>query len=156
MHYDHTQKGVLHWALLVPSAFLLYGAGYAFQDGDPIAWLLLGAAFATGALAPCFAHLRVRDAGDALEIAFGPLALFRRRVPYAEIVTAQEGRSRLIDGWGIHFVPRRGWTWNIHGFAAVELELTRGRRLRVGTDDGAGLVAHLHSRAGLRESRTTT
>ena len=156
MGYDHTQKGLLHGLLIALAVLFVAMAPTAHAEEPWAGALLVGMAILFIALAACFAHLRVRDAGDTLEVAFGPLHVFRRRVRYDEIVSAREGRSILLDGWGIHFVPGRGWTWNIHGFAAVELELTRGRRLRIGTDDGARLVAHLKARAGLAEVRTTT
>ena len=54
---------------------------------------------------------------------------------YDQIADVQIGRSTLIDGWGIHRTPGRGWIWNIHGFRCVELDLHDGSRLRIGTDE---------------------
>ena len=75
-----------------------------------------------------------------LRLRFGPLPAFSRRIPRAEIVSAERGRSAVIDGWGIHWVPGRGWTWNVHGRDCVELRMTDGRQVRVGTDDPVGLL----------------
>jgi len=146
MPYDHTQRGLLHWLLGGISVLFWALAAPAWAD-EPVAGVILlvvGAVMAL--LAPCVAHLRVRDEGDALRVAFGPWHLLSTRVPYADVEAVAAGRSRLIDGWGIHWMPGRGWTWNVHGFEAVELTLSRGRRLRIGTDDPAGLAAFVASR----------
>ena len=147
--YDHTQRGVLHWLLGGLAVLFLALAPTAYEDEAVAGLILTGVALLLGGLAPCFAHLRVRDRGADLEIGFGPWRVFRTQVPYDEILSAAPGRSALIDGWGIHLIPGRGWTWNIHGFAAVELRLRGGKRLRIGTDDREGLAAFLAARAGL-------
>ena len=96
-------------------------------------------------LSLCFAQLSIREAGDRLDVAFGPIPLFRRAVAYDDIRSFTVGRSAFIDGWGVHWVPGRGWTWNLWGRDCVELDVG-GRRLRLGTDDPAGLEAHLAAR----------
>ena len=68
------------------------------------------------------------------------------RVRYADVETVEPARSNFLDGWGIHGFPGRGTIWNVHGFDCVELRLKSGRRLRLGTDDQAGLLEHLRSR----------
>jgi hypothetical protein len=90
-------------------------------------------------LAASFRQLSVEDEGDSLLIQFGPLPLFRRRVPYAEIDKVQQGRTTILDGWGIHLSPSGGWTWNLWGFDCVDVFLTRKRKVRIGTDDPKGL-----------------
>jgi hypothetical protein len=72
-------------------------------------------------LAVSFRELTVEDEGDSLLIQFGPLPLFRLRVPYAEIDEVQQGRTTILDGWGIHLSPSGGWTWNLWGFDCVDL-----------------------------------
>lgn len=149
MSYDHTQNGWFHWLLVALCVLFVFMADVPLEEEPPpewVPWLLRGMGALFLLLAACFAHLRVRDDGDALLVQFGPVGLFRRRVPYADITAAAAGRSKLIDGWGIHHLPGRGWTWNLHGFDCVELELTRERRLRVGTDDPQGLETFLRMR----------
>ncbi len=148
--YDHTQKGLIHWLLLL---FAFGGAVWGWRaasDGEPriVVLGLIGLAALFTVLSGCFARLRVRDAGDALEIRFGPVGVFGRRVRYTDIETVAVGRSSLIDGWGIHGLPGRGTIWNLHGFDCVELRLRGGDRLRIGTDDPQGLAAFLESRRG--------
>jgi hypothetical protein len=73
--YDHTQKGMIHWIVAGSGlgCLVLASSGDIAAEGG---WIALGIAGLLGFLAPCFAHLRVRDAGDALEIAFGPVRVF--------------------------------------------------------------------------------
>ena len=92
-----------------------------------------------------FAHLSVRDEGESLAVRFGPLRLFGTRIQYADVSSVQRGRSALIDGWGIHCIPGRGWTFNLWGFDCVEL-VVKGRALRIGSDDVDNLVTFLQSR----------
>ncbi len=148
--YDHTQKGILHWLVAGTGAVCLASASAAINA--PAASWIVALLVAVGGLflllAPCFARLRVRDTGDALEIAFGPWRLFKRRVRYDEIVSADIGRSTLVDGWGIHRIPGRGWIWNIHGFRCVRLEFRDGSVLRVGTDEPEQLETLVRTRIG--------
>ena len=76
---------------------------------------------------------------EELSVQFGPIPLFGKRIPLAEIAQVEAGRSGWIGGWGIHYLPGRGWTYNLWGFDCVELNLN-GKRLRVGTDDRDNLV----------------
>ena len=150
MGYTHTQRGPLHW-LLWGSALLL--AVLVIVVPPEAAWvqgLLLVVAVSVVFLAFCFRSLTVRDEGTALAIRFGPSALFRRSVPYAAMRAAKRARSAILDGWGVHWLPGRGWTMNLWGRDCVEIELDRGL-LRVGTDDPDGLTAFLEAR--LREGR---
>ena len=147
--YDHTQTGVLHWLVAATGlvcAFAASGATSAAAHG----WLLFLPALVLLGLAPCFAHLRVRGTDTALEIACGPISVFKKSVRYDEVEAADIARSTLIDGWGIHRTPGRGWIWNVHGFRCVELQLSDDRRLRIGTDDPEGLEAFLRSRIATR------
>jgi hypothetical protein len=97
-------------------------------------------------LAFCFRELTVRDEGEWLDVHFGPIPLFRRKVVYANIERAERGRTTVLDGWGIHFSPQGGITWNIWGFDCVDVYFHKGRKLRIGTDDPAGLEAFLKQR----------
>ena len=101
-------------------------------------FLLLGASFR---------HLAVEDRGDHLDIHFGPLPLFRRRVRYEDMRDVAVDRTTLLESWGIHMSPRGGWVWNIWGRDCVVIHLETGT-LRVGTDDAANLEAFLRQRIG--------
>lgn len=96
-------------------------------------------------LALCFQHLTIADEGDRLAIWFGPLALFQRRIPYADIQSVEIGRTMLIEGWGIHLsLLRRGWVWNIWGRDCVVIQ--HKGILRLGTNDPESLLQFLKAR----------
>ena len=78
--------------------------------------------------------------GDGfVDVRFGPGPI-RRRIALSEIVSADIGRNRWYWGWGIRLTSQ-GWMWNVSGLSAVQLELTNGRRFRIGTDDAERLSA---------------
>lgn len=56
------------------------------------------------------------------------------------VVDAVPVRTRPWNGWGIRLTPT-GWLLNVSGLDAVEIRYAGGRRIRVGTDDPAGLAA---------------
>ena len=143
--YDHTQKGIVHWLVFGTGLFSLWAA-YGAISADSLGWLVLIAVAVFFLLTPCFAHLRVRDIGDELEIAFGPWRVFKRTVAYHQIADVAIARGTLIDGWGIHRHPVRGWIWTIHGFRRVQLDLHDGSKLRIGTDEPEALETYLRTR----------
>ena len=144
MRYAHTQRGRFTWILLGIGVVEL-SVAFVVKPAGP--QLLLGASGLLFLfLSQCFANLTVRDDGERMLIAFGPLRFVRRGIRYDDVVSFRRARSRIIDGWGIHWSPTHGWIWNIDGRDCVEV-LLRGGRFRVGTDDPGGLVKHLSERA---------
>ncbi len=95
-----------------------------------------------------FGSLTIRDEGDRLALRFGPLPVLRKTFRYADITGVEIGRTSVIDGWGIHFMPGRGWTYNLWGFACVKLTLGR-KIIRVGTDDAEGLAKVIREKIGI-------
>jgi hypothetical protein len=142
--YDHTQRAPLHWLLYPPAVFLL-AMGWLNRGQPVLAGTLFGAAILMLALAFCFQRLTIRDEGSWLAIRYGPLPVFRTRIPYADIASVELGNSSWIDGWGIHWIPGRGYTYNLWGFACAKLEV-RGRTVRIGTDDAESLIAFLRTK----------
>jgi hypothetical protein len=108
-------------AFLVVAGLLMAMAGYSFQ------------------------HLTVCDEGDRLAICFGPLPLFKRRIPYDGITGVEIGRTTIMDGWGIHWSPWGGWVWSLSAGRCVIIRRRRGV-IRVGTDDAERLVEFLKTR----------
>ena len=146
MQYCHTQHGRWHYVLYVTVAATLYLAWIVRQE--PVGmWVVLGVAALLFLFTEGFHHLTVRDEGEWLAIRFGPLPLLRKRIPYARIRSAQPDRTALLDGWGIHWFPGRGWTYNLWGYDCVKLSLDRGA-IRVGSDDVENLVRFLRERIG--------
>lgn len=156
MEYSHTQRGRLH--------VLGYALGVAFvwtaavQRTDPWAFvILLLCALLVLSMTRTFAEMTVRDEGTRLAVRYGPTPLFRKLVPYDRIESVELGESRFIDGLGIHFVPWRGWTYNLWGFPCVILHLRNSKYpLRIGTDDGETLLRFLESRLAARDGAQHT
>jgi hypothetical protein len=142
MTYSHTQRGYLH---VLPGVICLLLVIFTLTGASPAPVLLLGSVV-MGLLCLSFAQLTVRGEAESLLVAFGPLSTFQRRVPYADIERVEAERSDILDGFGIHWLPRRGWIWNLWGMDCVKLHLAGDRSLRVGTEDPQGLVAFLEAR----------
>ncbi len=144
MSYSHTQRSPLDTLLFI-GAFAMMSLAFWLHDEAPAfyACVLASAGMLFGA--GTMGRLTVEDDGDALLIRFGPLPIFRKRIGYARITAARSSRSSIIDGWGIHWVPGRGWTYNLWGFDCVELTVD-GKTLRIGTDDPEGLATFLNTK----------
>ena len=87
----------------------------------------------------------IEDRGEVLRLRYGPIPLFRFRFRYDDISSVDTDRSDLIDGLGVHYIPTRGWIYNLWGFDCVRVTY-RGRRVRIGTDDVEGLAALLRKK----------
>jgi len=103
----------------------------------PDAILLLLAAVLALVVA-LFWSMTVQVTGEDLEFWFGP-GVIRRRVPLAEIATAETVRTTIWQGWGIHWTTR-GWLYNVSGFDAVRVHLKTGKAILVGTDEPGALA----------------
>lgn len=144
--YKHVQHAPL--CLLVYSlAVVFLVPGLVLKSEPPIPWLFPPIGLFMLVLAASFHHLTVEDQGDRLSVSFGPVALFRRSIQYDDIISAEIGRTTILDGWGIHMSLRGGWVWNLWGRDCVVLQMRKGI-LRVGTDDAANLAAFLHQIIG--------
>ncbi len=141
MPYQHTQHGSLHLIVLILGSLMCVGA--CMLRGDQMAfWILAGTALLMGLLGCMFGSLTVRDEGDCLAVRYGPIPFFKATFNYKEITEIAPDRTTWIDGWGIHWVPGRGTTYNLWGFSCVRLTL--GKKVcRVGSDDVDNLVAFL-------------
>lgn len=145
--YSHTQQAPL--CLLIYAIALVFASvGFILNDMPQIPWLFPAIGIVLLVIASSFHHLTVEDQGDALAIRFGPLPLFRRMVRYADIASAEVGRTTLLDGWGIHSSLRGGWVWNIWGRDCVGVHFKNGGTLWVGTDDAENLAEFLSGKVG--------
>lgn len=142
--YDHTQSGPLY-LFAAATAVLMPLVAILLDDEQAAVVLLLGGLLVI-VVSLTIQSLRVVDEDDLLAIRYGPLPLWRRRIRYDQIASAVPDRSSFIDGWGIHWVPGRGWTYNVWGFDCVRLTLTSGSTIRVGTDDPEGLAEFVNKK----------
>jgi hypothetical protein len=146
--YDHTQHAPMYWLVLLP-AIVIAAIAIIVPNDIYVAIPMLLVSGVLVATAMSFRWLRVVDEGTHLAMRFGPLPLLRKRILYANIVAAVRDRSSIIDGWGMHWLPGRGWTYNLSGFDCVRLTLKGGGTARIGTDDPDGLTQFLQQK--LRE-----
>jgi hypothetical protein len=134
--------------LVIALVLVLIGALLVHDRAGKIP--LYAAGLLVSFLAYCFQTLTVQDAGSHLLLRYGPIPLFRKMIRYADMTGVRAGRSSLLDGWGIHYLPGRGWIYNLWGFDCVEIQLGK-KVIRVGTDDPRGLAEFLEQRlAGQR------
>lgn len=139
--YDHTQTAPMYLLIFLP-AIALAVIGFILRGSDPVLpSMLLAVGAAMVVVAFSFRQLNIRDEGDTLAIRFGPIPIFRKRVNYADIAEIARDKTNWLDGWGIHWVPLRGRTYNLWGFDCVRLTLHNGRTIRIGTDEPDRLAA---------------
>jgi len=150
MDYDHTQRGGLR-IILDLSAGLMFVMAWLSRAVRVPALILVATGAVFLALGFCFRELTVRDAGDHLRVRYGPLPLFGTRIRYDEITAVEPARTSWLDGWGIHWLPGRGWTYNIWGFDCVRLTVG-GKTISVGTDDVDNLARFLREKTGCAEN----
>ena len=144
--YRHVQHAPL-CLLIYILALVFLVLGLVLNTEPPIPWLFPPIGLFMLVLAASFHHLTVEDQIDRLSISFGPVPLFLRTVRYDDIISAEIGRTTILDGWGIHMSLRGGWVWNLWGRDCVVLQMRKGI-LRVGTDDAANLAAFLNQKIG--------
>ena len=94
---------------------------------------MLGGLAAIFIIMGLFATLMVEIRDGFLKFRFG-LGLIRKKLKIAEIESCEIVRNPWYYGWGIH-ATRKGWVYNVSGFEAVEIFMSDGRRLRIGTDE---------------------
>lgn len=144
MNYRHTQRAPM-WLIPAILGVASIVAAAAVQHHAPLMMILASFGALMIFISLGFQSLTIADAGDELTVTFGPLPMFRKRIPYSSITSAEPSHTALIDGWGIHWVPRRGWTWNLWGTRCVRLTV-HGQTVRLGTDDPENLAAIIRSK----------
>jgi hypothetical protein len=113
---------------------------------------MAGVAVLVGIVAMSFRRLTVEDQGDFLRIRFGPIPLFGTRVAYSSMTAVTLAKSSWIDGWGIHYLPWRGWTFNLWGFNCVVVHCGK-RVIRIGTNDAGNLANFLTTKISQTNQR---
>lgn len=142
--YHHTQTSPIRFVLF--AVLVLSSLAGWYWRAEFAAWFSMACLSGVTALIwLTMTRLTVVDEGDDLLVQFGPVPLFSTRVQYQSVQTFQATRSRVIDGWGIHYIPGRGWTWSLWGFDCVDVIQDKST-LRIGTDDSENLEAFLKTR----------
>ncbi|OPY37049.1 MAG: hypothetical protein A4E35_01512 [Methanoregula sp. PtaU1.Bin051] len=132
--YEHTQRGdLIIWAVgaaILVILIMTYQFGFVWITAMVICIL----AFALS----IFSTLTVSVCDDTLRIRFGPLPLIRKSWPVSEIASATTVTNPWYYGWGIRWTPT-GPLYNVSGYGAVEVTLTSGKKVRIGTDEPEAL-----------------
>lgn len=143
--YEHVQRGKLLWlafAFILIEGTVLAAAG-SEMPGIAVVIVLLVVIVVVAVIVTA-SKLTVTVAADDIVLWFGA-GWPRKRISRDQIVAHRVTRNHWILGWGIRWFPG-GTMWNVWGRDAIELDLASGRRLRIGTDDVAGLTAALSDR----------
>lgn len=82
----------------------------------------------------CFQSLTTTVSETSLRVHFGPIPLLEKKVLLEKIVSVRPEKSSLLDGWGVHWTPGKGWIYNMWGFDCLAINLST-RNFRVGTND---------------------
>lgn len=93
-----------------------------------------------------FSSLTVCIEEGWLKWSFGP-GLIRKKVPLADIESAEPVRNSWSCGWGIHYTPG-GWLYNVSGMEAVRIVIKNGKRFRLGTDEPRELAEAIKAELG--------
>lgn len=145
MEYSHTQRSPLGVTLLAGgSGTEILGIALLVR-GEMIGIVLCLIGFLVVSLALCFWWLKIEDQGETLRVQYGPLPIFGTSIRYESMMDVTAGQTSLIDGWGIHYIPMRGWTYNLWGWHCAIITL-KNSTVRLGTDDVEGLVEFLNSK----------
>jgi hypothetical protein len=139
-HYLHQQFG---WPVIVAvfAVTLVVYFAFATTGANFIATLLLLIPIAATFL---FGSLRTEVDRTQLRIRFG-IGLIRRSWELRDIASAEAVRNPWYTGWGIRYLPGVV-VYNVSGFGAVEIRTHGGKRVRIGTNDPAGLERAIRAR----------
>jgi len=141
--YSHTQTGrFLRLATLLPVPFVITAAIFA-RDTRVLA--IAGPLIVIVAIAGViFSSLTIEIDTAALNWWFG-MGVWKKQIALGDIASATAVRNPWWYGFGIHRTPR-GWLYNVSGLDAVEISLSDGRILRLGTDEPSELINALNVR----------
>ena len=133
--YQHTQRGPWSFVLLAVVASNLTLAVRLWGNEPAWAsWLFLSVALLMTFMTFCFRSLTTTVSETSLRVHFGPIPLLEKKVLLEEIVSVRPEKSSLLDGWGVHWTPGKGWIYNMWGFDCLAINLGT-RHFRVGTND---------------------
>lgn len=137
MTYSHKQ---IAWAILLLLSWIFSFTLLAVYLIGPITGLLIFSGFVV--LVAFLFHgmtVTVKDNTIKWGFAFG---WFGQTLPLSEVVAYQAVENSWRHGIGLR-ISHDGFVYSAHGFKAVELVLQDETKIRLGTNDQAGLIAAL-------------
>ena len=138
--YQKTQRATLILSLVL-LAFL--GFVFAATASSPLVWIV---GLVLAVIAYLFSSLTIRVDEELVQWHFGP-GFLRKSISLAEIASVESVRNKWWYGWGIRYTAH-GWLYNVSGLDAVQLRLTSGRAVRLGTDEPARLCQAIQTSRG--------
>lgn len=119
----------------------VWGAS-AGVDGEAVAAMVVGLGVL---LLVSRLNLRTRVTDEGLSVR---LAVLSKTYRWEDIASAEVRTYNPIleyGGWGLRLFVS-GWAWNVHGDEGVQLVLTSGTRVLVGSQDAAALAAQIRAK----------
>ncbi len=144
MHYRHTQVAPAAFRLVVVlflTALVVMSVVHGEWIGAAITAIV---AVIVGAALLVFSRFTVEVTDGGLLASFG-WGWPRRALQWDEATTVRIVRNKWWYGLGIRWFPG-GTLWNVWGLDAVEFELVKGSKLRLGSDEPEQLLAALAGR----------
>ena len=136
IRYHHRQFATA----IVTSLFIATAGALVLGFALPVArYLPLGAAFLFAVCAFIFSSLTIEVTDRSLRWWFGP-GLLKKEVPLHTIQDVKTGKSRLADGWGIHYTGK-GKLYNASGYPMIIVDIAAGPPFMLGTDEPERLQA---------------
>src|SRR6266478_3859818 len=147
--YKHRQTGSL---IVILSGVVVLGFGASayilHQQAIPGASIALSFALPAGVVLLVlflFGSLTVKVNDESVDIRFGP-GLIGKRLRLADVQSCRPVRNSSWCGWGIRWIGRGQWLFNVSGLDAVELSMKNGKRYRIGTDEPQKLCEVIQSK----------
>lgn len=138
--YRHRQVGTLIlWALGLAVGAISVILIPVAASGSAVATIPAVVLIVLAVCMLLFGALTVEVSQDRIVLWFGP-GLIRKAFSVKDIRRATVARNPWYYGWGIRLTPH-GWLFNVSGFDAVEIELSSGRKYRIGTDEPQELLS---------------
>lgn len=113
-------------------------------DGEAVATMVVGLGIL---LLVSRLTLRTRVTDEGLKVR---LAVLSKTYRWEDIASAEVRTYNPIleyGGWGLRLFVS-GWAWNVHGDEGVQLVLTSGTRVLVGSQEAPALAAQIRAKMG--------
>lgn len=134
--YKHRQWGVVTFVGVLIGAAIVIGVNAWAQVIPPIALVSILGMFVVTAIV--FSSMTIEVNEYEVYWFFGP-GVFKKKLSLEEVSSCKKVRNPIWMGFGIHAFGT-GWIFNVSGLLGIEVELTGGSFIRLGTNQPNHLV----------------